>query len=645
MAEPPRASNVVLWSCFAATALGVGAFSVLHIHRALTLDAALALGSLLARTSLYVSLGLFLEALLLRWADGYLAATRSRRMVLHAHWVAVMFLTVALVADVFVFAFAGYHLSTALRIVLSDGPAGIGQVVDAAGLSPLLVAAATVAALVGLGVAIALSRATRRRSNQVGLVVPRGAALNGAFVALGALALLEVASARVRNPFLWEREVRGVPLAFSLFRPPAELATVRVSVEQPALAERRARASALTPIAERPDVFIVVVESLRRDVVTPQVMPRLSEFASGSWTFERALTTGNVTHYSWYGLFCAEFPLFFDIIKPTPEEHGSIPLLALRRLGYRVQLLATPNTEYQSLESVVFGPGAELLDEKFHPPDRTPAERDPAVIAELERRLAATPPGGNVYLVALDSSHYDYQWGASFRPPFTPFARDASIARDYRPGTSAHVELQNRYRNSVAFVDSLLGRLFDALEATHRLDRSIIVVTGDHGEAFWEHGSGTHGSDLGREQLEVGFALRLPGEAPRRFDATFSLLDVMPTVLTHLGVDTTSLLSGVAAQRRLSGPGGALSPRSALTFQGWNSRAFRFALTTERRRALLELDDERPLRAQKLIIRDVVDLDDASLGDVDDDGVAGAYRGVVRDIPAMLDAMPFLEAF
>jgi hypothetical protein len=636
---------VVLWASFAATALGVGAFWVLHLHRAFTLDSALAFGSLLARTGLYVSLGLLVEALLLRSADGYLAATRSRRAVLHAHWIAVMLLTVALVADVFIFAFAGYHLSTALRILFADGPAGIGQVVDAAGLSPALVAGASAAALVGLALAIALSKATRQRSNRVGLVVPRGAALLGAFVALGALALFEVASARVRNPFLWEREVRSVPLAFSLLRPPAELATVRVAVEQPALAERRARASSLAPIAEKPDVFIVVIESLRRDLVTPEVMPRLSEFARGSWTFERALTTGNVTHYSWYGLFCAQFPLFFDIIKPTPREHGSIPLLALRRLGYRVHLLATPNTEYQSLESVVFGPGGALLDDRFHPPDKTPAERDPAVIAELGRRLASTPPGGNVYLVALDSSHYDYQWGAAFQPPFTPFAKDASIGRDYRPGTSAHVELVNRYKNSVAWVDSLLGRFFDALEATHRLDRSIIVVTGDHGEAFWEHGSGTHGSDLGREQLEVGFALRLPGEAPRHFDATFSLMDVMPTVLTRLGVDTSPLLSGVAVQRRRSEGGGPLAPRTALTFQGWNSRAFRFALTTESRRALLELDDERPLRAKKLILRDVVDLGDAPLGAVDDAAVAGAYRGVVRDIPAMLDAMPFLRSY
>jgi uncharacterized protein len=637
--------NSVLWIAFAATALGVGTFSVLHLYRGLSLDSALAFGSLLARTGLYVSLGLLVEALLLRSADGFLAATRARRVVLHAHWIAVMFLCVALIVDVFVFGFAGYHVPTALRILFADGPAGVGEVVEATGLPPKLVASSVGGALAGLAVAIGLSKLSRRLSNRAGLLVSRRSAVTGVFVALGALAAVEVVGSRTRNPFLWEREVRSVPLAFSLMRPPAELATVRVAVARPPLADQRARAAEVRPLDEKPDVFIVVIESLRKDVVTPETMPRLSDFARGSWTFEHALTTGNVTHYSWYGLFCGQFPLFFDLIKPMPGEHGSIPLTVLRKLGYRIVLFATPDTEYQNLESVVFGPGGALFDEKHHPSLATPADRDRVVIDELDRRLASTPRGGHVYLVALDSSHFDYQWGADFRPPFVPFAKDASIARSYRVGTPAHRELVNRYRDAAAWVDSLLGQFFDTLKATGRQDRSIVVLTGDHGEAFWEHGVGTHGSDLAAEQLEVGFALRLPGEAPRHFDSVFSLMDVTPTILAQLGVDTSGLLSGVPVQRRRTTPDGPLAPRSALTFQGWNSREFRFALTSERHRVLLALDNENPTRAQALIVRDVVDLGDHSLVDVEDHAVAGAYRGVVRDLPTILDSLPFLEAF
>jgi len=633
-------SNTVVWVAFAITAVGVGGFSLLHVHRAVTLDAGLALASLLGRTALYVSLGLLLEALLLRSADGYLTASKARRAVLHGLWISVVFLCVSLIADLFVFGFAGYHLSTALRILFADGPAGVGEVVEATGLPLKLVALVLVGSVAGLAAAIGLSKLTRRLSKRADLVVPRRQALSGAFIALGALAVLEVLGYRARDPKLWEQEVRSVPLAFSLMRPPAELATVRVDVTKPPLASTRAKVAELQPLDEKPDIFIVVIESLRKDAVTPETMPRLSAFAQRSWTFEHAMTTGNVTHYSWYGLFCGQFPLFFDIIKPRTEEHGSIPLAALRKLGYRIQLYATPDTEYQNLESVVFGAGGALLDEKHHPAEKAAADRDRVVISQLGARLAVTPPGGNVYLVALDSSHYDYQWGAAFQPPFTPFAKDASIAKSYRVGSVAHGELVNRYEDAVAWVDSLLGHLFDSLEATGRSGRSIVVVTGDHGEAFWEHGTGTHGSDLSKEQLEVGFVLRLPGQAPRHFDSVVSLMDVTPTILAHLGVDPSPLLSGVAVQQRLSQADGPLAPRSALTFQGWNSREFRFALSSEGRRVLLELDHEDPLKAKELIVRDVVDPDDVSLVGRDD----AAYQGIARDLPSILDSLPFLRA-
>ena len=122
------------------------------------------------------------------------------------------------------------------------------------------------------------------------------------------------------------------------------------------------------------------------------------------------------------------------------------------------------------------------------------------------------------------------------KPPFVPYARDISIARDYEGSASARQAVVNRYKDSVAWVDSLLARLFQALERTHRMDDSVIVVAGDHGEAFWEHGAATHGSDLGAEQLDVGFAMKLPREAPARKSGVFSLLGVMPTVLHGVGL-------------------------------------------------------------------------------------------------------------
>jgi hypothetical protein len=642
-AEDHTSPNTVLWLLFVITSLGVGGFFIFQVHRRLGVDACLAVGALVARTGLFLSVGLLIEAVALRTRGGYLTLTRDRRLILHSGAVALILICVLLVVDLFVFAFAGYHLTTALRILFSDGPAGAGKVVEATGLPLSVVLGGLLGAAVALAAAFALSKITRRLSSRRRVPVTRRTALRGVVASIAAVALLDAAGHPLRNPYLWERELSSMPLAFALVRPPAELLSLQVSVKKPDLAGPRAEVARVGPVAKRPDIFVLVLESLRRDIVTTEVMPRFAAFSSGAYTFEHAQTTGNVTHYSWYGLFCGGYPLFFDVLKKVPEEHGSLALAALRRAGYPIRLFATPDTAYQNLESVVFGPKAALLHDKFHPPDPLPAERDRHVVDELSRTLAAEPAGGVVYLVALDSTHYDYAWGKGFSPPFSPYAADASFARRYEVDLKARAELWNRYRNGAAWMDSLVGRVLDALAATGRLESSIVVITGDHGEAFWEHGSGTHGSDLGREQLDVGFALKLPGRAPRRFDAVFSLMDVMPTVLAEIGVDSSPFLPGVALQRRLGSPDGPLSPRAALSFQGWNTQAFRYALTYGDQRMLFELDQANPLLSRRLVLKDLTDLDGASLTDRRESEVPAAYHHVLRDLPAVLDAMPFLS--
>ncbi len=641
----PVGSNTVLFLAFAVTLIGVGSVFVLHIHRRLGLDAGLGLAALVSRTALYVSLGLFLEGMLLRTGGGYLTANKARRAWIHLHAIVLQLLTVALVVDVFVFAFAGYHLTTALRILFSDGPQGVGKVVEATGLPTSVALGASVGCIVAIALAIAVAKTTRRLSLRRPIVVERRSALLAIAVSVAALAIVETAGYRARNPFLWEREIKSVPLAFAIVRPPAELASFDVAVH-PSDASRRRSLAAAAPLPVRtPDIIIVVVESLRKDIVTSEIMPRLAAFGAESWTFDHAVTTGNVTHFSWYGLFGSTYPILFNQVKTAPEEQGSVPLAALRRFGYRLNLFATPDTAYQNLESLLFGKRAELLDRKFHPPEHLPAERDGRVVAEVSRVLREPRQEGahgDVFLVALDSTHYDYAWGEGYTPRFTPYATNATIAKRYEVDAAAREALKNRYKSSAAWMDTLLGQIFDALAASGRLNDSIVVVTGDHGEAFWEHGSGTHGSDLGGEQLDVGFALRLPGQRARHLPGVFSLLDVMPTVFSELGVDTHAWLPGVPVQARL-GADGALAPRTALTFQGWSSQAFRFAITQSDRRIVMELDRENPLLARHLVLKDIVDMRGTSTAFGDSPDAPLAYQHVLRDLGMLLDEMPFLS--
>ena len=538
-----RAANVVLWAVLAASSLLVGGYFLVLVYRRVSADSALAVAELLGRTAMLASGGLALEALLVRAGVSTQTLDQARWIVLHVVWAGAVLLCLCLLVDVALFAFAGYHLLTGVSILLSGGARGLSQSIEAVGVSPWAVAAGVLGTGAAVVLSVYLSKLTRRASARAGLVVERRTAFQALFAATAAIAVLEAVSHNIRNAWLWEREIRSVPLAFSIARPEAELASFRVSPRRPASARERAAAVAVAPREEKPDVIVFMVESLRKDVVTAENMPRLSAFAADGWTFEHPITTGNVTQYSWYGLFCAELPFFFDAARASPDEHCSVPLAILRRLGYHIHLFASPDTGYQGIREVVFGDGGSLLDTHFHPDLPAVTERDQAAVAEFGRVMAASPRGGGVYVVALDSTHFDYSWGAGFQPRYGPIAPSGSVG-GLEVDAWARAALMNRYRNAVAWVDVLLGKALDAIQASGRMGSSYVVVTGDHGEAFWEHGAGTHGTDLSREQVEVGFAMKVPGMAPRHFDGVFSLLDVMPTVLYGLGVPQSGAFEG-----------------------------------------------------------------------------------------------------
>ncbi len=103
-----------------------------------------------------------------------------------------------------------------------------------------------------------------------------------------------------------------------------------------------------------------------------------------------------------------------------------------------------------------------------------------------------------------------------------------------------------RYEGEIAYVDLHLGRVLRRLEEKGLLERTLIVVAGDHGEAFGEHGEFGHGIFCYEESLKVPLILRLPARiAPGgRIDARVNLADVMPSVLHYLGIPCPETVQG-----------------------------------------------------------------------------------------------------
>ena len=153
----------------------------------------------------------------------------------------------------------------------------------------------------------------------------------------------------------------------------------------------------------------------------------------------------------------------------------------------------------------------------------------------LRGSVAKSPPGGVLYLTTIDTSHYPYSWHEDWKLPYADY--ETNPLWPLRPTPEEVDRVRRRYWNSVSWGDHLLGEFVAWLKSQGRYDDAMIVVTGDHGEEFKEHGSWFHCSALNPQQTRVPILVKWPaalGRGPALTDA--SHLDLLPSLLDAAGV-------------------------------------------------------------------------------------------------------------
>jgi membrane-anchored protein YejM (alkaline phosphatase superfamily) len=290
----------------------------------------------------------------------------------------------------------------------------------------------------------------------------------------------------------------------------------------------------LAPIAraEHPirNIVWLVSESLRADMLTPEIMPATYAFARRALWFRDHYSGGNGTRM---GMFTMFYGLHGSYWFPF-LQHRRQPVLmdVLQQDGYQLGLFTSASFGYPEFDQTIFAgvPSAEL--HSWH--KGLGWQRDRRNVGELldfvERRDPARPFFAFLF---FESPHARYYF-----PPESvirrPYLEDLSYATmDLRRDMPL---IFNRYVNACHHLDSQFARVLDALEQQHLLDSTIVVITGDHGEEFLEKGRWGHGSDFSEEQTRVPLVLWIPGESPREVTQLSSHADIPATLLARLGV-------------------------------------------------------------------------------------------------------------
>lgn len=102
------------------------------------------------------------------------------------------------------------------------------------------------------------------------------------------------------------------------------------------------------------------------------------------------------------------------------------------------------------------------------------------------------------------------------------------------------------YKNEIEFNDQALGKLRTSLEEAGMWEDTMVVVTSDHGEEFWEHGSVGHGHNIHQELVHVPILLYYPPLIPEGtvVDAGIDVLDLYPTIVDAVGGEVPEEVQG-----------------------------------------------------------------------------------------------------
>jgi arylsulfatase A-like enzyme len=292
--------------------------------------------------------------------------------------------------------------------------------------------------------------------------------------------------------------------------------------------------------------------------------PHLDGLATEGVVFKQAYAPSPWTQPSVGSLFTAVMPSHHGLKRISDRMRSDLPTLAeiLGRLGY-----TTGGVVSNLLLTKEFG-----FDTGFDWYDSSPVGGHEAITSDLVTDSAISWLEGRgssrffLYAHYFDP-HYRYQHHQEFdQTSGYEGSLDAGLPiwdlRDQSSQLSrADIDyLIGLHREEIAYTDSQVGRLLTRLRELELTERTLVIVTSDHGEEFMRHGWIGHTRSLYQELLHVPMIISLPGRiAPGIADEPVSLVDVMPTILEVIGAakpgkewEGTSLAARLLSRGELS---------------------------------------------------------------------------------------------
>lgn len=291
----------------------------------------------------------------------------------------------------------------------------------------------------------------------------------------------------------------------------------------------------------RPNVLLVTIDTLRADRVGRidsgrPLTPNIDRWAADAAVFDRAYAHTVTTLPSHANILLGTTPAFHGVHDNTNfVVPAALPTMAahLKAAGYATAAFIGG---FPLDARFGLGRGFDTYDD-----DLRTLEKDPGIEAGRERRARAVLDRALAWLEGRKSPWF--LW-VHFYDPHDPYSPPEPFRSRYA---------KNLYDGEVAYTDSVLEGLFGFLRDSRAGERTLVVLTGDHGESLGEHGERTHGFLAYEPALRIPLVIRAPGGTGRRVASNVSHVDIFPTVCDFLGLRPPAGLQGRSLRPLMTG--------------------------------------------------------------------------------------------
>jgi arylsulfatase A-like enzyme len=323
------------------------------------------------------------------------------------------------------------------------------------------------------------------------------------------------------------------------------------------------------------NVLLVTIDTLRADHLGAYgyrrpTSPRIDAFAKTARVFDQAYTYWPKTRGSFVAMLTGRLASQTGYGKTHPLllDFNATLASVLQEAGYETAATVdNPNVAASLGYAKGFARYRETWEERSL---ATEVARTEAITGDGVRFLAEARPDRPFFLwLHYVNPHAPYEPPAPHDTAFLDAASRSGpvlravegfhggVSRPWaRPGKTLGWYV-SQYDGEIAYVDSEVGRVLDALAASAVRDRTLVVISSDHGESLGEHGYYfDHGENLFDPCVRIPLVVGGPGVVPGRSDVLATTLDLVPTVLDALKVSWPPDLGGLSLLGALRGEEG-----------------------------------------------------------------------------------------